>query len=338
VVLANSASRVDISKSTVTSTGDGANGIFAEGNGTTLTLTDITINATGQYAHGVMATNGGVLTLTNVNLSTTGANSGVLATDRGGGTITATGGTVTAAGQDSPGIYSTGAISVTDADISASGAESAVIEGANTINLTNTKLTSSMENKWGVLIYQSMSGDAQGTEGKLNMTGGSLSNTAKTGPLFYVTNSTAVITLKGVNVSAASGVLVNAAAGNWGNSGSNGGTVLLTADGQSLTGDLTADAISSINLTLQNASSLTGAINADKSAKSASLSLDAGSTWTVTADSYLTSLSDSAGISGTSITNISGNGHTVYYDGSACPDLGSKTYALGGGGELKPIS
>jgi hypothetical protein len=158
------------------------------------------------------------------------------------------------------------------------------------------------------------------------------------GPLFYVTNSTGVITLKGVEVSSGSSVLVNAAAGNWGNGGSNGGTVIFTADNQTLQGDLTADNISSIDLTLQNSSSLAGAINAAHTAKAANLTLDGSSTWTVTADSYLTCLSDLSGISGTAITNITGNGYTVYYDASACTGLGGQTYTLNGGGYLKPAS
>ena len=62
------------------------------------------------------------------------------------------------------------------------------------------------------------------------------------------------------------------------------------------------------------------------------------STWTVTGDSKLTSLSDTSGISGTSITNIYGNGHTVTYDKSLAANsaLGGKTYTLNGGGTLTP--
>jgi len=37
-----------------------------------------------------------------------------------------------------------------------------------------------------------------------------------------------------------------------------------------------------------------------------------------------------------SITNIIGNGHTVYYDAAACPELGGLTYTLVGGGTLQP--
>jgi hypothetical protein len=304
-----------------------------------VTLSNVTIQATNDGGHGVMATNGGVVTLTNVNMTTAGKNSGVIATDRGGGTITATGGSVTASGQDSPALYSTGSLIVSDATLAATGAEAAVIEGANSIELTNCTLTSSVADKWGVMIYQSMSGDAQGTRGVFTMSGGSLAYTSATGPLFYVNNSTGIITLKDVAVTARSGILIDASANSrWGTSGSNGGNVEFTGDGQTLVGNITADNISTVALTLQNGSALTGTINTAYTAKRVSLTLDASSTWTVTADSYPTCLSDAGGISGTNITNITGNGHTVYYDAASCPALGGLTYTLNGGGTLTPAS
>jgi len=338
-VLAGSGSKVTISGGSITTNGSGTNGAFATGDGSSVTLSKVTIKANGDGAHAVMATLAGVMTLTDVDMVTTGAHSGAIATDRGGGTITATGGTVVTSGQDSPGIYSTGAITVADATISASGAEAAVIEGANSITLTNTSLSSSMDNKWGVMIYQSFSGDAEGQNGVFIMTGGSLAYTPTSGPLFYVTNTTGVITLKGVKINAPSGVLVQAVGNDrWGTKGSNGGTVVFTADGQTLTGNMVADSISSLTINLTNGSTLNGAINADKAAKAASLTLDATSTWTVTADSYLTSLSDASGISSSSITNITGNGHNVYYDASLAANsaLGGKTYDLVNGGKLMP--
>jgi hypothetical protein len=158
-------------------------------------------------------------------------------------------------------------------------------------------------------------------------------------PLFYVNNSTGIINLKGVNVSVTSGVLVKAAAGKWGTAGSNGGTAILTADNEKLTGDVVADNISSVTLTLQNSTTLTGSINADNAAKSGAHTLDGTSTWNVTADSHLTNLTGAL-ISGTTITNIVGNGHTVTYDaGNAANSwLGGKTYTLSGGGTLTPAS
>lgn len=330
-VLAQSGGKVQLIGGTVTTTGAGANGIFAYGT-SSVTASNLTIKASGQYAHGAMASGGGTVTLTNVDISTAGANSAAIATDRGGGTITATGGTVITSGQDSPAIYSTGTITVLNSTLSASGAEAAVIEGANSISLTDSTLSASKADKWGVLIYQSMSGDASGTSGRFTMTGGSLSYTSTSGPLFYVTNSTGVITLKGVTITASGGVLIKASAGNWGTTGSNGGTAIFTADGETLTGDLISDSSSSIAATLRNGTHLTGTIN------SAALDLDSTSVWNVTGTSYLTSLSDAGGISGTSIANIKGNGHTVYYDASlaANSSLGGKTYSLSGGGQLTP--
>jgi hypothetical protein len=338
-VLAYDGGTISLSNSSIITSGTGANGAFASGTGASVTLSNDTIKATGDGGHGVMATRGGTMSLTNTNITTSGGSSSAIATDRGGGTIAVNGGTITTSGNNSADIYSTGAITVSNATMTSSGAETAVIEGANSITLTDTSLTSSYASKWGVMIYQSMSGDAEGTEGTFTMTGGSLAYTSTDGPLFFVTNSTAKINLTNVKLTAGSGVLLKASAGSWGTNGSNGGTVIMTADGQTLDGNLVADNISSLTLTLQSGSTLKGSINADDKAKSASLTLDASSSWTLTTDSYLTVLSDASGISGSAITNITGNGHTVYYDASnsANSALGGLTYTLVNGGQLTPI-
>ncbi len=184
------------------------------------------------------------------------------------------------------------------------------------------------------MIYQSMSGDAEGTQGIFTMTGGSLNYAPASGPLFYVTNSTAVITLKEVTIASGSPLLVKAAAGNWGKSGVNGGTVLLTAESQNLTGDMTADSISAIQVTLKNSSSLAGALS------NVSLTLASGSVWNVTGDSALAALVDEEGLSADAISNINGNGYTVTYDAGlpANSALNGQSYQLAGGGVLVPAS
>jgi hypothetical protein len=340
-VLAAGGSSINLSDSTIATSGAGANGAFATDARSSVTLSNVTIQASADGAHGVMATNGGSLILTNVDITTAGGSSGAIVTDRGGGTIKVTGGTVITSGQNSPDIYSTGAISVTGGTMRATGAEAAVIEGGNSITLTNTSLFSTM-NKWGVMIYQSTSGDEQGSQGSqgslgaFTMTGGSLAYDPTSGPLFYVTNSTALITLKGAALSSASRILLKASAGNWGNRGSNGGTVIFTADSQALTGDLVADNLSSITLTLQKDSTWTGTINGDHTAKFTHLTMDATTSWYVTGDSYLTCLTDPDEIFDTIVANITGNGYTVYYEASACPNLRGRTYPLLAGGSLKP--
>ena len=327
-VVAAQAGTVAISGGTVTTTGTGANGLFATGTGASISMTGGSIKATGDGGHGVMATAGGSLAIVKVNITTSGDRAAAIATDRGGGTITVTGGTMASSGMGSPGIYSTGDITVSDAEIAGSGAEAVVIEGGNSVTLTNTRLSG--EAKCGVMIYRSFSGDAQDGTGTFTMAGGSL--TASDGPLFFITNTNAVIRLKGIKAAAISGTLLNASAGRWGRRGSNGGMADFTADAEVLAGDLIADAISSITATLRNGTTLTGKI------KNAALTMDSTSNWNVTGDSNLSSLTDSGGVSGLSITNIHGNGHDVYYSAKLAGNrpLGGKTYALVGGGHLIP--
>jgi len=199
-VLAKNGGQITITCGSVTTTGEGANGVFSTGTGSFVFLSHVKISCTGGGGHGVDATQAATMTLENVEISTAGAHGAAIATDRGGGTITVTGGKMTTSGTDSPGIYSTGTITVTGAVISATGSEAAVIEGANFITLTDTTLSAAKGTRdRGLMIYQSMSGDAQGTKGTFTMTGGSFTWPETTGPAFYITNSTGVMTLKGVD-------------------------------------------------------------------------------------------------------------------------------------------
>jgi hypothetical protein len=327
-VLANSKGKAVISGGSVTTSGAGGNGVFAYGSGASAIIAGASIKATGQYAHGAMASGGGAIQLTNVTISTAGGSSAAVATDRGGGTISSTGGRWMTTGGTSPGIYSTGAIDVRNATITAKGSEGAVIEGANSITVTSSAITGSV--KRGVMLYQSMSGDASAGTGSYTMTGGSL--TASAGPAFYVTNTKAAITLQdGARVSASSGVLLKADAAGTGSGNTGAGKAAFAVRAESLTGNVIADSKSTIAASLASSSKLTGAI------QNASLALDSSSRWIVTANSTLTSLSG-AKISGSSITNITGNGRTVTYNSalSANSVLGGRTYSLARGGTLKP--
>lgn len=107
-----------------------------------------------------------------------------------------------------------------------------------------------------------------------------------------------------------------------------------TADDENLIGDLDCDNISSIAAGLQNGTILAGAINAENIGKRASLTLDASSTWNVTGTSHLTGLKDVD----TTLTNIHGNGFTIYYDSALESNswLGRKTYSLANDGKLTP--
>ena len=159
------------------------------------------------------------------------------------------------------------------------------------------------------------------------MTGGALK--AKRG-LFYVTNLHADITLDHVAVQSGDGILVRSVADHWGLVGNNGGDVHLVAHHETLTGDFATDVVSSIALSLADESVLTGATTPN-----VDVDIDASSKWVLTGDTNVGKLSDAA-IAGGDVPNIVGNGHTLTYDHLHNPQLGNKTYALAGGGQLVP--
>jgi hypothetical protein len=327
-VLVSKNSRIAIFGGSISTTGGGANGLFAYGAGAFSSMNGGSITATGEGGHGVMASGGGSLAISNVDMVTERIHGGVVATDRGGGTIWVSGGKITSHGADSPGIYSTGDIRAESATFIATGSEGAVIEGRNSIALKHCDMSGAL--KCGVMIYQSFSGDAEGQEGAFSMDGGSLS--AAQGPLFFVNNTRGIIHLHDVKLSAASGVLVNAAASRWGRTGSNGGHVELAADNQKLAGDISADKISSATVALKDHSVLTGAV------QNTALALDTTSEWKVTADSSLTSLTDKDAVSGDTISNIHGNDHNIGYKTGLAANqwLGGRTWKLADGGTLSP--
>jgi len=174
-------------------------------------------------------------------------------------------------------------------------------------------------------------------------TGSTSSGQNNPATLFSAANTTAVVSLTGVTLTNNVSTLLTAEAlnsGTWGTTGSNGGQVTFTASDTALTGNVIVDDISSVAMSLKSGSTLSGAINTADTGETVGLTLDSTSTWTVTGTSYLTTLSDTAGISGTTITNIVGNGYTVYYYLSASNSaLGGLTYTLAGsaGGYLKPM-
>ncbi len=324
-VLATSASKVTINGGSVTTDASGANGLFATGSGSSITMSDGVIEASGANAHGVDATYGGSITLTNVDVSTDGASASVLATDFGGGTVTVTGGTITAkateAGSHSAGIYSTGTITVSDAIVSSFGDCGGVIDGANSIILNNTSLSGTVE---GIKIWKTAPAAGAAT---VTIDGGSLTSTEGDG--FYVTGetgnaATATLTVKnGATINAASGNIVNVKYSS---------VATFVADAVSLSGNLTADDASTLEITLKNGTALNGRI------VNAAVTMDANSTWSLNGYSILTVFSDPGGISGLSVTNVTGNGHYIHYDSSLTENayLGGKTYSLVNGGVLTP--
>lgn len=276
-------------------------------------------------ARGLDATYGGTINADNVTVSTAGNSCASLATDRGEGTVTAKNSTLSTKGTGSPVIYSTGKISISNTTGTASGSQMVVIEGKNSATVTNSKLTASGQgnrnnvDNSGIMIYQSMSGDASTGTGTFTAKNSTLSvskNSSyyKKAPMFFVTNTNAVINLTNTKLSYGSNTLLSVkGTSEWGQSGSNGGTVKLNASKQTLSGNISLDKLSTLTMKLNNSSTYTGTINAKNTAKKISLTLDSSSKIKLTGDSYVTSLNDAD----SSYSNIDFNGYKLYVNGKA---------------------
>ena len=290
--------------------------ISATGDGSTVNISDSVITTSSNNSGGIMVTGGGVLKASDLTITTSGGSSAAIRSDRGGGTMTVSGGTYTTSGKGSPAIYCTADISVSAADLESKVAQGVVIEGSNSVtldqcNLTanHTKLNGQDSSYQGVMIYQSGSGDASSGTGTFTMDGGTLTNA--NGAVFFVTNTTANIALSDVTITNndSNNVLLNAASAAWGSSGSNGGKVTFTASGQTLAGSMNIDSSSTLNLTLSDSSTFNGAINTANSGASISVTIEAGSTWTLTGNSYVTSLTNNG--------TINQGSYTLYVNGTA---------------------
>ena len=333
-VLVKDGSEATITGGTVTSEADGANGIFcyggnggqngAEGDGTTVTIRDTVIKTTGDGSGGIMTTGGGTTYAYDLDVTTGGRSSAAIRTDRGGGTVVVDGGTYTTSGLGSPAIYSTADITVSNAVLTSNLSEGVCIEGLNSITLNDCDLTADNTKQNGnatfldtIMIYQSMSGDADSGTSHFTMTGGSL--TSKSGHVFHVTNTNAVITLENVEISNedSDNILLSVCDDGW-SGAENEATV--NASSQVLSGAVLVGSNSTLTMNLTNGSSFEGYVDGkitnangetvSTEAGAVSVTLDSSSTWTLTGDSYVTEFNGDA-------ANVVSNGYTLYVNGTA---------------------
>ncbi len=331
-VLVKDGANVTITGGTIESSASGANGVFcyggnggsngAAGDGTTVTISGTTITTTGSGSGGIMTTGGGVTYANDLNVTTSGQSSAPIRTDRGGGTVVVDGGTYTSNGLGSPAIYSTAEIHVTDAALISNLSEGVCIEGKNSIELVDCDLTASNTACNGnatfldtIMIYQSMSGDADSGTSAFTMTDGTL--TSKSGHVFHVTNTNAIITLTGVTIVNEDGenILLSVCADGWSGAGN---IATLNAIRQMLTGTILVGSDSELTLNLSDGSAFVGAISGSiTNAKGTTVStdvgtvhvsLDAASSWTLTADTYITSFDGD-------LSSVVTNGYALYVNG-----------------------
>lgn len=319
---------------TVTTDAAGGAGLFAYGDGTVYAA-DTTIKTTQDTSGGIHAAGGGKLYAWDLNVETDGESAAAIRSDRGGGTMVVDGGTYTSNGVGSPAVYCTADIAVKDATLTANGSEAVCIEGLNSLHLFNCDLTGNMsdlsqnDSTWTVILYQSISGDSEVGNSTFQMDGGTL--TSQNGGVFYTTNTESDITLKDVDITYNNDneYFLRCTGNNnergWGESGANGADCDFTAISQDMEGSVIWDTISQLDFYMTDGSNLTGAIIDDESFAGnggdgyCNVYVSDDSTWTVTGDSTVSTLSNAGTIvddSGKNVT-IKGTDGTVYVEGDS---------------------
>lgn len=295
--LAENGANITITGGEVTTDAVNGNGIFSYGSGTVVNVSSTKIRTSQRNSGGIQTTGGGVMNAENLDIETSGNSSAAIRSDRGGGTVTVNGGTYTTNGTGSPAIYSTADITVSDAALTANNSEGVVVEGKNSVKIENCTVSGKMQGTYNddsenihcIMIYQSMSGDADVGEAYFEANGGEITSLA--GDMFYVTNTSCEIKLSDVKFNMADGVFLravgNTSSRGWGKQGENGADVKMSLENQSVSGDIVVDDISTLDLTLSS-SDITGAINSNNSSGSIALTLDENSSITLTGDSYVT--------------------------------------------------
>lgn len=323
-----------VKDSTITTDSKGGAGLFAYGDGTVYAA-DTDISTQQDTSGGIHAAGGGKLYAWDLSVETNGESSAAIRSDRGGGTMVVDDGTYTSNGVESPAVYCTADIAVNNAELTANGSEAVCIEGLNSLRLYNSNLTGNMsdddqnDTTWTVILYQSMSGDSEVGNSTFQMDGGTI--TSKNGGLFYTTNTECTIALKDVDITYNddSEFFLQCTGNNnqrgWGQSGSNGSDCNFTADSQDMKGNVIWDSISDLDFYMTNGSTLEGAFVNDETYAGnggdgyCNVVIDKDSTWTVTGDSKITSLSNAGTITDADGKTVSvvGTDGTTYVEGDS---------------------
>ena len=274
---------------------------------TEVNINNVEITTHSDKSRGLDATYNGIINAENVIINTDGQSCAALATDRGEGQVHVKNSQINTgvskdSGRGSPLIYSTGNITAENTKGTAYVSQIACIEGKNSIELTDCDLAGygggnrqdgdAYVDLGGVFIYQSMSGDADVGTSTFTAKNSQLkiaedSPVYSTAPMFHITNTACVINLENTECSFGSGTFLESSSQNqWGSEGSNGGACELNTNNENIGGNVIVDSISSLTWNMKN-TQYKGAVN---STGNATVNVGEGSTWTLSGDSSVSSL------------------------------------------------
>lgn len=307
-LLATDGAKLDLTDGVIASSVQEASGIYGHGIGTEIRLSDSTVTTTEDGAGGLQASGGAQIQAKNMTVITSGNSAATVRTEPGGGKIQLEGGTYTSGGYESPVIYAAGSVKANNAELTANNSAAVVLDGPGLVTLQNCTVSGNMGTDEGqapvcaVLICGDRETPDEETAA-LELSDGSL--TARSGDLFYVSGAACNIDLKHVSLTGApDGALLRAVEND--SSDKAGAVVSLTATRQTLEGNLVVDGTSTLQLSLENGSSLSGAVVRSEAADGGTISvrIDGGSTWSLTENSVVDTLENNGTIqyNGYSIT------------------------------------
>jgi len=277
----------------------GHSGIYAV-DGSTETLSDGTYASSSPYENAVLVQNAGQLTMASADINKTGD----AKSDFSNGINAAVA------------VLAKGQMTLLDSNITTNGF------GAFGCSVSGTGSTLTIS---GSCVYTSGTASpalSVSDGGTVSITGGILSTEGLDSPCLMLSGGS--VTLSGVTLKTATKEFLRVFSGK--------NTLTLDATTISANPIFGTDAL--LQLKLINGASFAGELGAELPAK-VSVSLDAGSKLSLTAETYVSALVDAD----TTFQNIQSNGFSLYYDSNAPENayLNSQSFQLSGGGFLSPI-
>ena len=291
---------LDINEGEITTKANGASALVAT-NEATVKIRDTIINSTNSdSSKGLLATYGGSINARRTTVSTQGESSAAFYVGKEQGTIDGEGCTLNTKGKNSPLIYSTGNTILEHSSGIAEQSKAFVVDGKGSIKIEgeselkcNANPITEEVDQCAVMIYQNKSMESFYGIINFEMEDSSLEilNTSKyykTAPMFFVTNTIALIFLSDNIFIYGSKIFLSVnGTKEFGDKGKNGGNVTLSLKGQNVEGDFIVDETSYLYLYIQG-SVINGKINPGKTAKKLFIHIDSDSKINLTGNSYYT--------------------------------------------------
>ncbi|KAL4888362.1 hypothetical protein BDV59DRAFT_196532 [Aspergillus ambiguus] len=320
---------------------NGAANVYSYGDNTVVNITNSWLYSSGPVSHGLYASGNGTIHAQNIVVYSDGYRSSAFSGDAPAGYVHVEDAIAHTAGIGSATFYALGVIKANNV-ISVSEKGPVVFsDGDQKIHLSNC------QSKAGLLVGTVMFSSAEReSSAELSIEDSTISATGESMPALWFGNLIANAYLSNVELETKSGILVVANFSqitqdfdHWAsheyNNSMEPAEVHITVEDSALKGDLIAYNSSTINMALNMYTSWEGTAYAGYGDAFFGISLDAASSWTLTADTVLQEFADND----CSLSNIHSQGYLLYYNESTPQNkwLSGRSSKLSGGGQLKPL-